>query len=194
MPIENEYKFPLNDPDGTLERTMETHPDFQKITIRQGYLRKGCRVREWNEGPNGKHRFIFSYKHRVEDDVVEIETDIEEDDFNRLWTVAEKPVEKIRFKKVEGTIIWDVDFLKHNGVTYFALAEVELPAEDREVPSVPDILKNHAMGRMERHCKALTNKRLSDPDYAARVMDAFIKHKPLPPAEDIILKADLINI
>lgn len=190
MPIENEYKFPLNDPDGLLERSLGLHPDFQKVDIRQGYLRKGCRVREWREGPT--ERFIFSYKQRVDDDIIEIETDISRDDFTRLWRVIEKPIEKVRFKKTDADAVWDVDFLKHRGVTYFALAEVELPADVREVPRVLDLLKGYALGRMERHCKALTNKRLSDPRYAAQVMTAFIHNRPATP--DSILASDLIDL
>ena len=190
MPIENEYKFLLHDPDGLLEHSLNLRPDFQKIDIRQGYLRKGCRVRQWREGTT--ERFIFSYKQRVDDDIIEIETDISGDDFARLWRVIEKPIEKVRFKKTDADAVWDVDFLKHKGATYFALAEVELSPEVREVPRILNSLKDYTLGRMERHCKALANKRLSDQRYAAQVMAAFVQNRPATP--DSILAAHLIDL
>ncbi len=173
MPIENEYKFALHDPEGKLEAQLFASDCF-RVGIRQGYIRKGARIREWHDLQNQTIRYIFTYKHRVDDDVIEVETDISEEDFNRLWSVREYDVTKIRFKFVVDGMTWDVDFLKNNGKTYFSLAEVELPEEQRTVPTPPALIKDYVLGGTGRHDKTLSNKRLLHIDYAKQVEAAFI--------------------
>ncbi|WP_162938056.1 hypothetical protein [Kiloniella sp. EL199] len=173
MPVENEYKFALYDPDGKLEEKLLTSDCF-RVAIRQGYIRKGARIREWHDLQSQTVRYIFTYKHRVDDDVIEVETDISEEDFNRLWSVREYDVSKIRFKFIVDGMTWDVDFLKDQGKTYFSLAEVELPEEQRIVPTPPALIKDYVLGGTGRHDKTLSNKRLLHVDYAKQVEAAFI--------------------
>ena len=173
MPIENEYKFALHDPEGKLEATLSASDCF-RVAIRQGYIRKGARIREWHDLQAQTVRYIFTYKQRVDDDVIEVETDISEDDFNRLWSVREYDVTKVRFKFIVDDVTWDVDFLKDHGKTYFSLAEVELPEDERTVPMPPDLIKDYVLGSTGRHDKTLSNKRLLHIDYAKQVQAAFI--------------------
>ncbi len=172
MPIENEYKFCLHDPEEQLEKTLLASDHF-RAGIKQGYIRKGSRIREWHDPQSDALRYIYTYKHRVEDDVIEVETDISKEDFNKLWSVRERDVEKIRFKFIIDGLTWDVDFLKNQGKTYFVIAEVELPEKERNIPEPPAIIKDYVLGGTERHDKTLSNKRLSNVEYALRVTTAF---------------------
>ena len=187
MPVENEYKFALYDPEGTLEEKLMAS-DYFRANIRQGYIRKGARIREWHDLQTNTVRYIFTYKHRVEDDVIEVETDISEDDFKKLWSIRELEVSKVRFKFIVDEFTWDVDFLKDQNNTYFSLAEVELPADERTVPVPPSTLKDYVLGGTGRHDKTLSNKRLLNVEYAKRVVTAFqageeaIKELVLPKA------------
>ncbi|WP_020592506.1 hypothetical protein [Kiloniella laminariae] len=173
MPVENEYKFALHDPDGVLETRLQAS-DFFRVSIKQGYIRKGSRVREWTDLKTGRIRYIYTYKHRVGDDVVEVETDIAKEDFTALWSVRELDVHKVRYKFIVDGLTWDVDFLKHKGKTYFALAEVELPSEERVVPEPPELIQEFVLGGTGRHDKTLSNKRLADLSYARRVLSTFL--------------------
>ncbi|MFD2206433.1 hypothetical protein [Kiloniella antarctica] len=172
MPIENEYKFCLHDPKGELEKILLASDHF-RASIKQGYIRKGSRIREWHDHQTNSLRYIYTYKHRVEDDVIEVETDISKEDFERLWSVRERDIEKNRFKFVVDGLTWDVDFLKNQDKTYFVIAEVELHEDERDVPEPPAIIRDYVLGGTGRHDKTLSNKRLSNVDYALRVTTAF---------------------
>ncbi|MEH6630718.1 MAG: hypothetical protein V7776_07825 [Halopseudomonas aestusnigri] len=174
MPIENEYKFCLHDPEGKLEKALLASDHF-RAGIKQGYIRKGSRIREWHDLQTNALRYIYTYKHRVEDDVIEVETEISQEDFNKLWSVRERDVQKMRFKFSIDDLTWDVDFLKNQNQTYFVIAEVELLEHERNVPEPPALIKDYVLGGTGRHDKTLSNKRLSNVDYALRVTTAFLE-------------------
>ena len=128
MPIENERKFVLED-DGALEARLATKPGVTRNYLRQAYLdASGLRIR--SIGAGGRTRHVFTYKRPVDDQMVEIETEIAPVDFERLWKLRRETLQKARYSWNDGHFHWDVDFFKtDDGRTYFALAEVEMPEE-----------------------------------------------------------------
>lgn len=169
MPIENERKFVL-ELDSRLERRLAAAPGVARSFLRQAYLEaSGLRIRAIEAG--GRTRHIFGYKRTVDDQVVEIETEISPIDFERLWKLRRETLQKMRYSWSDGRFQWDVDFFKaDDGSTYFALAEVEMPETDTVPPPPPAILSPHVLVLAPRSDERFTSKRLSNRDHAERLL------------------------
>ncbi|MBN9090531.1 MAG: hypothetical protein J0J01_26770 [Reyranella sp.] len=169
MPIENERKFVLED-DGTLERALAARPGVTRSVLRQAYLdASGVRIRAIDSAGHTQH--IFTYKRPVDDQVVEIETEITPVDFERLWKLRRETLQKARYSWCEGHYRWDVDFFKtDDGRTYFALAEVEMPEGDTVPPQPPAVLAPHVLLLAPRSDPRFTSKRLADRGHAERLL------------------------
>src|SRR5690349_13931392 len=110
MPIENERKFVL-DENGDLESALPKLAGVTRRVLRQAYLdSSGLRIRAIEALDST--RYVFSYKRLVGQQTVEIETDIAAIDFERLWTVRQETLRKVRYSWDEGRFHWDVDFFK----------------------------------------------------------------------------------
>ena len=113
MPIENERKFVLLD-DGRLEQQLEHVPGVTQKLPSQAYLDvSGMRIRSLEA--DGKKRYVFTYKREVDGQVVEIETDINLEDFDRLWSQRRETLQKARYSWNDDRFHWDVDFFKTAG-------------------------------------------------------------------------------
>jgi CYTH domain-containing protein len=169
MPIENERKFVLRDAQGVLERALASAcPPWRCYSIRQAYLdAPGLRIRRFEDRDGVQH--IFSFKRPVGSEMVEIETEMSAVDFQRLWTLRRESLEKVRYHLTDIRYGWDVDFFKHDGKTYFALAEVEMPEGRIEPPPPPAILAPHVVMLVEHGDERFASKKLADPAHAARV-------------------------
>lgn len=170
MPIENERKFVLEDDDGRLERTLARTAGVTRSYLRQAYLDlSGLRIRSIDSGGTTHH--IFTYKRLVDDQMVEIETEISPIDFERLWKIRREALEKARYSWTDGSFHWDVDFFRADeDKTYFAMAEVEMPEADTVPPPPPAILAPHVLLLAPRNDPRFTSKRLSDRDHAERLL------------------------
>jgi CYTH domain-containing protein len=169
MPIENERKFVLQE-DGTLERRLAAAPAVVRSYLRQAYLdASGVRIRAVDQG--GRTRHMFTYKRPVDDQMVEIETEIAPVDFERLWKLRRETLQKVRYSWRDGRFHWDIDFFKaDDGRTYFALAEVEMPEGDTVPPPPPAILAPHVLLLAPRNDPRFTSKRLADRGHAERLL------------------------
>src|SRR5262245_28692223 len=100
MPIENERKYVL-EKDDALEARLGAAPGVKRCFLRQAYLEaSGLRIRSIEEA--GRTRYIFSFKQPVDDQMVEIETDIARADFERLWKLRREALEKARYAWNDG--------------------------------------------------------------------------------------------
>lgn len=169
MPIENERKFVLDDSHGALELQLAaTKPAIRRAAIRQAYLDTvGLRIRRFDR--DGVVSHVFSYKRPVGDVMVEIEREIDALDFERLWTLRRETLEKVRYTIPDGACLWDIDFFKDEGRTYFALAEVEMPEGREEPPAPPVILAPYIEFLVARGDERFSSKKLADPAYARRL-------------------------
>ncbi|HMJ98494.1 MAG TPA: CYTH domain-containing protein [Reyranella sp.] len=169
MPIENERKFVLLD-DGRLEQQLAHVPGVTKSFLRQAYLDvSGMRIRSLEA--DGRKRYVFTYKREVDGQVVEIETDINVQDFDRLWSQRRETLQKARYSWNDDRFHWDVDFFKTaEGRTYFAQAEVEMPEDDKAPPPLPPRLVGHLLAMAPAGDQRFTSKRLADPAHAERLL------------------------
>ena len=169
MPIENERKFVLHE-DGSLESGLAALPHVRRSVLRQAYLDvSGLRIRRIEGG--GPLRHVFTYKRAVAGQVVEIETEISEADFQRLWSERRESLQKTRYSWDDGPFHWDVDFFKtEDGRTYFAQAEVEMPEDQRAPPPLPASLAGHLLALAPAGDQRFTSKRLADRAHAERLL------------------------
>lgn len=170
MPIENERKFVLDDLSGALEARVAARPGVSRSYLHQAYLdTSGLRIRSIESDVSKKN--VFTFKRLVDDQVVEIETEISAVDFQRLWKTRCESLHKARYSWRDGRFLWDVDFFKtDDGRTYFALAEVEMPETETEPPPPPDILAPHVLLLAPRNDPRFTSKRLADRAHAERLL------------------------
>ena len=169
MPIENERKFVLKD-EKELEAELARASGVKRSLLRQAYLDvSGLRIRAIAH--DGSERHVFTFKREVAGQVVEIETDISAVDFERLWSQRLETLQKTRYSWEDGRLHWDVDFFKTDeGRTYFALAEVEMPEEQREPPPLPKTLASHLLALAPAGDQRFTSKRLADRVHAERLL------------------------
>lgn len=158
MPIENELKFLLSDPDA-LEARISSQ--ISGRTLDQGYLESSARVRA--ERLAEVDRYTFNWKMSTEDGVIEIEKDIDQDDFARLWRHCKKRLTKRRYTLDHDGVTWDIDFfLDGAGALIFAMAEAEMLEGMLEPPSVPEILEGRISFAVPRGDRNFTSHALTE--------------------------------
>lgn len=161
MPIENERKYLL-----PLDFDPARLNGWTKHAIRQAYLDDGPRIRQIDAG------HVFTYKKWIPHarELVEIELAISQEDFDLLWSQRIETLEKTRYEKQIGEALWVVDFLYDPaGRIFVAMAEAELPRHMPAPDIIPDEIAPHIVHAVAADDNRFTNKKLSDPAYAARL-------------------------
>lgn len=163
MPTENEKKYVLS---------LDTEDKFcklseNKVIILQGYLfsSKGTSLRLRKM----KNKHYLTLKSSVNGRVVEIENQIDERDFNDLWTQCMNKLEKIRYMVSDKfDNVWEVDFFKdHNGTNYFALAEFEMPEGQLSPTYIPKFIRDNLLFEVPLTDCRFASKLLADIRYAS---------------------------
>jgi CYTH domain-containing protein len=164
MPTENELKFML-DYKGTEEKFAKIAES--KILILQGYLfsSKGSSLR----CRKAKNKHYLTLKSNVNNRVVEIEKQIDERDFNDLWTQCMNKLEKLRYNVPDKQgQIWEIDFFKdHTGNNYFCLAELEMPEGQLAPMFMPKFIKEDLLFEVPLTDCRFASKMLADIRYAS---------------------------
>jgi CYTH domain-containing protein len=181
MPIENERKFVLRPPyDGNIElEASELAKRF--IIMEQAYLKTGkktnsIRIRK-NLELNKKPYFQMTVKQEVNGNCVEIETDIDEIDYNKLWSVSVCKLKKYRYI-LEGN--WEIDFFKNNkNNNYFGQAEIELPEEVLMPDLIHPYVSKYLLYKVEKTDNRFTSKKLSNINYTDRMLIKLLHSKVL---------------
>lgn len=159
--IENERKFVLD-----IDEDFFINHFYTQHIIKQGYLSSECRIRSYDES------YIFTYKKLVEDELIEIETEITKDDFDKLWTQTKNQLSKTRYTEMSyGDNKWEIDFFKNDGYTYFVMAECEIYNGDIEPNRFPIDIKKHTIHVVERFDERFTSHSLCDIDHAKGLLN-----------------------
>lgn len=194
MPIEHEHKYILRAGKDLftelIDKVKASKIEFSVADFKQGYLYKGSRIRtiDWRyiggykEKKESAHdlapEYIFTYKHKINGDVVEIETPISPNDFNRLWDETEYRLTKTRFSSDipinQHNEHWEIDFFHDpSGKIYFAMAECEMH-HGKEMPTeMPDfVYRNMLLERADN--SEYSSKKLSEIRYAKEKMKILL--------------------
>jgi len=166
MPIENERKFTLLESD-SVESVIKDAAE-RCIHIEQKYLvaEKGFSVRVRHLEEQGENSYRLTVKKDVNEQTIEIETPISLEDFEPLWFVASGKVVKNRYI-YQG---WEVDFFKDEGENYFAIAEIEMPPNQKAPDTIPELLKSYIIYTVPFGDGRFSNKRLGDIGHAKKLM------------------------
>lgn len=176
MPTENERKYILNDKCELTVNELST----DQFNISQGYLiaTRGItvRVRKSIKKSNGAVQYVFALKVNTNGRCIEVEKNLDKRDFDDLWAIALNKLEKIRYVFKHGKNTWELDFFKdYRGETYMAVAEVELPEDQMEPDTVPDVVKKNTIYKVGLTDTRFSNKLLGDARYAAELLNEILK-------------------
>jgi CYTH domain-containing protein len=176
MPTENERKYVLRS---------ECEPAVDELSVEQydiaqGYLiaTRGItvRVRKSRKRSNGAESYLFSLKVNTAGRCIEIEHDLDKRDFDDLWAIALNQLEKVRYVVKHNKSGWELDFFKdYRGQTYMAVAEIELPEDQVEPDSIPDIVKRNMIFKVPLTDTRFSNKLLGNARYAAELINEITK-------------------
>lgn len=175
MPIENERKFVLKPPFSELEKQL-TNLATNSFAIEQAYLHKGkkfiVRIRATTCNKDKNTWYEMCVKRSVNGECVEIETEIEEQDYARLWSVAKSKLRKKRLV-VEG---WEIDFFKDSrNNNYFVQAEIELPRDKQYPDRIPEIIKDNLLYQVKKGDDRFASKKLCDVHYTNKMLHMLLE-------------------
>jgi CYTH domain-containing protein len=178
MPTENERKFII---DISCEKNVNELSSEQYF-ISQGYLisTRGIttRIRKSVKNSNGSESYYFTLKVNTNGRCVEIENKLDQRDFNDLWSITLNQLEKIRYIIKHEKNIWEIDFFKdYKNQTYMAVAEVELPEDQMEPESIPNIIKKNLLFKVPLTDNRFSNKLISNAKYAAELLNEILEGK-----------------
>lgn len=169
MAVEVEFKYILAGAAKDVVAKLRSVPEISERQIQQGYLTPEARIRSMANVQSGVVEHVFTFKRRVDGDMVEIETLIEKSDFADLWPTCIEKLEKTRFSFSDGDITWDVDIFGGDVYApYFMMAEAEL-STGREAPGITQVLEEFFV-HFAGVDKAFSSRALSDRAHAAGLM------------------------
>ncbi len=166
MPIENERKFVLDHANPQkFQNKLKALPGATSYEFQQGYLDGTARIRRIVDQATGETHNVFTYKTKVNKDLIEIETEISDDDFNALWIKVDKVITKIRVKVPETDHLWEVDFFTaaNQDGYYLIMAEVELDPTAEMPNTVPSYIDNNLVHLVAVDDKRFGNRQLTRP-------------------------------
>lgn len=142
MQLENELKFAL-----TRYTSLQSGLRSKlgpPASLRQGYLNNETRIR--HRDARGQVSYELGFKRRTENGHNhDVAGRITAADFEHLWGIATPRLQKSRFTFQDDVVTWDIDFFAEpdSGLVYFAMAEVEMPADMLAPQRIPDDLVSH---------------------------------------------------
>lgn len=176
MPIENERKYVLLRDRVVVDEVVAaaTYSD----SIIQLYIQTGkewnLRIREIRPHYQDKDEddrifdpkyvdYLLTYKHMIDGELIEIETNISSADYQKLNKRALSRLSKIRYRILHKSGTWEVD-LFYRGLSddlpYFILAEIELPAGQVAPTSIPSIISKHLLYEVPLENNEFSNTKL----------------------------------
>lgn len=177
MPTEHEYKYVLN---RSIISKIGSNVDY----ITQGYLKGDARIRKITKGFTGHNPFTkpdahwyFTFKQKVNDRIVEIETKINERDGSDLMSLCTNLVTKARISYYNKGLDqrWDVDIF-YNGQEqniYFVMAEIEMKEGEAAPTSLPHYIKENLLYEVPLTDDRFSSKKLGDVEYASKLYESL---------------------
>jgi hypothetical protein len=119
----------------------------------------------------GTKSFSMTYKKNVGLRIVEVETPIEERDFQDLWEVSKERLIKSRYD-LNG---WEYDFFLKSMKPYFLLVEHEMPEGQVAPDTLPELVQKHLIFEVPLGDIRFSSRKLSDPAYAKDLYKTVLK-------------------
>jgi len=174
MPTENERKYVLyNDPAVIHEIAKKAQ---KLLAIEQAWPHNGpkwsVRIRKVSGPHFSNPQYFMTYKRKVSQRLIEIETVIEERDYYDILNSSDTNktiLQKTRYIIPSGALKWEVDLFYNQKRTeiYFVMAEIELPEGVMAPVSVPDFIKTNLLFEVPYDNTSFTSRKLQDIEYAS---------------------------
>jgi len=191
MPIENERKYVLLRDSFVVDEIVDAATSRNSIV--QSYIQKGkewsLRIREirpyyQDDYPEDrifdpKHvDYFLTYKHIINGEQIEVETEILSEDYSKLNKRALSRLCKIRYGILHRSSIWEVDLFYRklsDPLPYFILAEIELPAGQVAPVSIPSVVSKHLLYEVPLENNEFSNTKLCSAQYAEAKYQELLK-------------------
>lgn len=174
MPVENEVKHVLSDPEGALMAELSARHTVADLD--QFYVTPNNRFRTTREraGDYFEVRRQHAFKLDIGGRLLEVETDVSEEDVRLAALAARERIVKRRISFEEDGTHWDVDFIydfpaDEGGSVRFVMAEAEFP-EGGSYRLSPVIAPYLDFIVTKGFAVEFTNRNLADPAHVTRVM------------------------
>jgi hypothetical protein len=176
MPIENEKKFVLADQPNLENSIIALTGLYYNIT--QVYLvgskNKKLRIRKYVHPPKNYCMCDLNVKITVDGKVYEVETEIDESDFDAMSKVGIAKLQKTRYY-LDG---WEIDFFKTpKDYTYFVQAEFEMQDGEEGPNEIPSYISDCLIYAVEKGDSRFSSRKLANIDYATKLFNKLIKEK-----------------
>ena len=180
MPTEHEYKYVISldfAKDYDHEALKSESDSFLKI--KQGYLSfsKGMTARIRCQTFINKDQWVYTFKQKVGNRVIEIEKKIDKRDGKDLWSVAVAKLKKTRYIIDNNGMIWELDLFRNGNNLYFIQAEVEMPEGSKRPKNIPDLFKDYVIYEVPLDDDRFANKRLGEVEYATDLYQTIMEKK-----------------
>lgn len=176
MPIENERKYIL---DLSINQIDEICREYNGIEqeIEQSYI-KGGRIRQIgsvNRGVVIRNDCVFTWKHILDNGtLIEIETDINWQDYRSLCSESTNTITKKRVKFKYEDMDWDIDFLLSGEEHYITIAECEMSPGMEKPANLPQFVNDTLIYLVPRsESKKWTNKKLTNPKKTIKMVNSI---------------------
>lgn len=170
--IENERKYVLQPDDALIYFAKISRIYNAKIkTINQGYLDVEGKSRIRSIDGLIHKRYYYTFKDMVGSELMEIEQQISEEDFNLLWGNVNRVINKKRVTIPMGHNVWEVDFFDSPTGIYFVMAECEMDRYQVTPDVIPPFINDELLYTVERDDLRFTNCKLSDRTYVKQVLE-----------------------
>lgn len=184
MPIENERKYIVDLVPSDIDGLVNDYAGKKQLIV-QAYVDD---IRARSTSMAGRCDYTFTWKKLIEgSERLEIETEITETDFFRIYCMSKKVIRKIRIKVQGYGLAWDIDFLMapidddpsyrlfpltlDNYYHYLTIAEVEMPESMKKPAVLPSFVKDNFLYLVPSEQEARwTNAELSDPIKVAKML------------------------
>jgi CYTH domain-containing protein len=150
---------------------------FDMQQIDQSYLNSETRIRRIRH--LDEEQFMFTFKRKCWNNLVEIETEISASDYRQLRPTATHHVHKTRIKLEHQGLHWDVDFFQQDlgDPVYLLMAEVEMPEGTPWYPEVHPLLLPYMVGWVTPGDERFFNSGLHDPLIVTQHLQDFRREK-----------------
>lgn len=190
MPVENERKYVLTlEPDRLLDEIYWS-PEAERLPwieiFQQHYVQDKCRIRRVESISGDRGEELFTFKQPVNGEVVEIECNLNPEDFDKLASVAQKGLTKCRLIVDVEDYVWEVDFFVPTGTdgipfkqrilhSYLIMAEVELDKDETEPDAFPGFITDNLVYTVPKGDPRFNSSSLTNPQESRKLYDSLIE-------------------
>lgn len=166
MPVENEVKFLFKDCKKIYDVLKNNNVSFVKQ--HQLYLNSDNRIRMIEDDISKV--YVFTAKFFVDNKMVEIETEVIEDDFLKLKKISQRDIIKERYILPTKKNEWVVDALFKNNELISVVCECEMDEGETQPKNMPQILKDHILCQVPKsHQKNFSIYNMTDPNFSYEI-------------------------